>query len=264
MSSTSPCHDVENPPLNVIDATTGEGREDSTGSPPVVESKQILPVVQHNTEMTATSSLPCGSALPQSGKNASLTVFARHKIQPGKERLFEAWIRDITKLQNDKYPGFEGAQVVRPTCCESSNEYLSIFRYENYDLLQAFMNSEDRRRFLEQTHEFRAAPIDYTYHSLEFLFVHDTETSTIDGSIMDKESSSVPNRPPPRYKMVLVTFLLIWLQSHFFGRTLKNVVPEIPQLALEALTIFLIVLGTTYLWMPIVTKHILHWWLFPR
>lgn len=253
------CHDEENPPLDEIESAVREGHENSPSSLPDGDSEQR----QHSSE-TTTGSLPSTSIIQQSGKNASLTVFARHKIQPGKENLFEAWIRDISKLQNDKYPGFEGAQVVRPTCCESTNEYLSIFRYENYDLLQAFMNSEDRRRFLEQTHEFRAAPIDYSYHSLEFLFVNDSTSTKDANSILDKESSNRPNRPPPRYKMVLVTFLLIWLQAHFIGRTLKNLFPEVPSLALEALTIFLIVLGTTYLWMPIVTKHILHWWLFPR
>lgn len=196
-----------------------------------------------------------------SSANTSLTVFARHKIQPGKQQQFEGWIRDISKLQKEKYPGFEGAQVVRPTCLDAKDEYLSIFRYQNYDLLQAFMNSDDRRRFLEMTHEFAAAPIDYTYHSLEFLFVD--EATTTPGLSSGKELSNVSRRPPSKSKMVVVTFLLIWIQSHFIGPALDRLFPDFPSLALEALTIFLIVLGTTFIWMPIVTKYILHWWLFP-
>jgi antibiotic biosynthesis monooxygenase (ABM) superfamily enzyme len=259
MSSAISCHDEENPPINDTEepaVVVLEGHETTSGSPADEDSKSM----QHTTEtITTTGSLPVTS-----GKNASLTVFARHKIQPGKEHLFEAWFRDISKLQSDKYPGFEGAEVVRPACCESTNEYLSIFRYENYDLLQNFMNSEDRRRFLEQTHEFRAAPIHYTFHSLEFLFVDSNNTTMTEGSmIADDEASIMPHRPPPRYKMVVVIFLVIWGQGHFIRPAIQKHFPDLPKLGLEALSTFVIVLLTTYLWMPLVTKYILRWWLFP-
>ena len=200
-------------------------------------------------------------------KPTPLTVFARHQIQRGKEHLFEAWIQDISNLQYDQFEGYRGVQVVRPTCCHS-NEYVSIFRYDDYEKLQRFMDSEERQRMLRKTCDFEEAPIELSFHSLEYWFVppedNDGGTTNI-GPGMDPRLSmtNTPTRPPPRWKMVIVTFLLIWFQAHFLGPWIGRI-PNISPLAAEALTIFTIVLGTTYLWMPLVTKHLLHWWLFPQ
>lgn len=199
---------------------------------------------------------------PSLSQRNGVTVFARHLIKPGQEALFEAWIQEISELQQEKYPGYAGVQVVRPTCCKQRNEYVSIFRYKNYDLLQAFMNSDDRKRLLEKTCDFEAAPIELTYHSLEYWFMDGK--NNLENEDPDLTKSPGPVRPPSKPKMVVVTFLLIWLQAHFFGPALGNLAPRLPPLAIEALTIFIIVLGTTYLWMPLVTQYLLHWWLFPK
>ena len=190
-----------------------------------------------------------GAALHAASNN--LTVFARHKVVRGKEDKFEAWVKKINVVLSTNFPGYRGAETVRPTCCDS-NEYVSIFRFNNYENLQRWMDSEERMGFLEQTKEFDEGPVETSYHSLEYWFVPEETAS----------SPGPPKSPPSKPKMVVVTFLLIWVQAHFIGPAIGRI-PKILPLASEALTIFLIVVLTTYLWMPITTQYLLGWWLFP-
>ena len=199
-------------------------------------------------------------SMKKDSKNANVTVFARHSVQPGKEHLFEEWIQELSQLQRDKFPGYQGLKVVKPAHCDSENEYVSIFEYENYDRLEDFMESADRRRMLEKTREFEAAPIEFTYHSLEYWFTDGEDTA--DAASGDPALRRF-HKPPSKPKMVVVTFLLIWVQSHFYQLGLRQV-PKLPPLGVQALSTFLIVLCTTYVAMPIVTKYILAWWLFPK
>jgi antibiotic biosynthesis monooxygenase (ABM) superfamily enzyme len=178
-------------------------------------------------------------------------VFARQKLKRGKEHLFESWLKDMAALQREKFPGYMGSEVIRPACCET-NEYVSIFRYDQYENLQRWMDSEERAQMLERTCVFGEEPIVTTYHSLEYWFV---------GS-KGEPSTSLAKKPPSREKMALVTFLVIWANVHFLV-PLVGKIPKLPPLALEALSTAIIVILTTYLWMPIVTKYILYWWLFP-
>lgn len=187
------------------------------------------------------------SGAPTCPRKGALTVLARHKVLPGREADLEAWVRDIVEVQK-KYEGYLGAEVIRPTCLQQSNEYVSIFRYDTYDNLQKWMNSKDRTDRIEKAREFEEGPIEISYHSLEYLFLpHEAQPNV---------------KPPSRHKMAFVTFLVIWLQVHFIPVNM-NKIPKVPDLLLEALTTALIVVLTTYLVMPIVTKYILHWWLFP-
>jgi antibiotic biosynthesis monooxygenase (ABM) superfamily enzyme len=219
-------------------------------------------------------------------QSPSLTVFARHRIQQGKEHLFEAWIEEISTLQETKYAGYRGVEVVKPTCCNHSNEYVSIFRYDTYDLLQAFMNSEDRQRLLTKTVEFEEVPIEISYHSLEFWFLPGGTTtsagssserggsgggiiinsSTAGGEQVAGTASSTatpPLRSPSKLKMTFVTYCLIFIQAAILRPILAQI-PKLPAMAVLALNLFIIVVGTTYVWMPLTTQYVLHWWLFPK
>jgi antibiotic biosynthesis monooxygenase (ABM) superfamily enzyme len=184
-------------------------------------------------------------------KDQNLTVFAKHKVVRGKEQQYMQWTKEINSFLSKNFQGYQGAETVRPTNCES-NEYVNIFRFDNYEHLQLWMDSEERLQFLERTNEFDEEPIETSYHSLEYWFVQ------------DKTDDKKPAQgPPSKEKMVVVTFLLIWLQVHFLGPAFGGI-SELPGLLAEALTVLTVVIGTTYLWMPLTTKYILHWWLFPN
>lgn len=189
----------------------------------------------------------------QSDETGPLTVFARHMLNPGAESQFKAWVREITNLMQTKFPGFLGVEIVRPTCNCDSNEYVSIFRFDNYEHLQTWMDSKERQAMLEKTQTFEREPLLTSYHSLEYWFVSGNE----------EDAATGPVKPPSREKMAFVTFLVIWLQAHFIPPNVGKI-PGIPFLLAEAISIFIIVFLTTYIIMPIVTKYILRWWLFPN
>lgn len=183
----------------------------------------------------------------QGGLNG-VTVFAKHKVIRGKEAAFQQWVREINTVIS-KFEGYQGAETVRPTSCES-NEYASIFRFDNFEHLQVWMDSEERQPFLERTNEFDERPVETSYNSLEYLFVPDQTDGTPAPAAPSKE------------KMVAVTFLLIWLQVHFLGPAFGGL--HIAPLLAEALTVLTVAILTTYFLMPITTKYLLSWWLFPN
>jgi antibiotic biosynthesis monooxygenase (ABM) superfamily enzyme len=199
-------------------------------------------------------------------KNGPLTVFARHRITAGKQDMFLAWIAEIDSVQRTKYKGYLGCEIIRPTPCRTtddvadnsnkSQEYVSIFRYENYELLQQWMDSEDRFQMLEKTCDFEDEPIVTSYHSLEYWFVPpETEQQQAE----QQKPPAMPSRP----KMVFVTFLVIWFQVLFVTPYTIGFIPNLPPWAAQGLGTLLIVVLTTYLFMPIATKYVFRWWLFP-
>jgi len=185
-------------------------------------------------------------------KDQNLTIFAKHKVVRGKEEAYHQWAKEINAELRLNFDGYQGAETVRPTNCES-NEYVNIIRFDNYEHLQVWMDSKERLRFLDRIHEFDEEPIETSYHSLEYWFVEDKTD----------EKNTAPSLTPSRWKMVTVLFLLIWLQVHFIGPVFGGIA-ELPYLLAEALTVLTVVIGTTFLWMPLTTKFILHWWLFPN
>lgn len=111
---------------------------------------------------------------------------------------------------------------------------------------------------LEKAQEFAQEPPIMSYHSLEYWFVGNESNKDDD----ETPAAHLRNKPPSREKMATVTFLVIWGQSQALGPLVARI-PNLPAWFAQALTVFLIVALTTYIIMPIVTKYILHWWLFP-
>jgi hypothetical protein len=176
-----------------------------------------------------------------------LTVFAKQKVVRGKEELFEKWVEKVTQIQQ-KYAGYLGSEVIRPTCVDV-NEYVSIFRYDTYEHLQFWMNSEERDALMKTTCEFVEEPVVIAYHSLEFWFVNDEKGASVE--------------PPPKHKMALIMFFVIWIQANYYPKLVRKI-PNISDIAAGALTTAIIVSLTTYIIMPIVTTYFLGWWLFPK
>jgi hypothetical protein len=177
----------------------------------------------------------------------AVTVIARHQVDPGKEGAFESWMAGIT-ADCKEFSGYLGTEVIRPVAGDSG-EHVCIFRFATYAELQAWIESRERHRWLEETGSFSSRPIEpLRYHSLEFWFVPEAERRS--------ERSTAPSR----HKMALVTFAVIWPMVHFIPRLVAGGVPG-PPLALEALSVAVIVLLMTYVVMPLATR-VLRPWLF--
>jgi antibiotic biosynthesis monooxygenase (ABM) superfamily enzyme len=145
---------------------------------------------------------------------------------------------------------------------EDDRDYISIFRYDTYEHLKNWMQSELRAEFIERAKEFSETPVLVTYHSLEHWFVRNADKDMDDFSVASSDNNKAKGGPPAKYKMVVVVFLVIWFQLHFVLPNTVGKIDALSPLAQESLGTLIITTLTTYVFMPISTR-ILAFWLFP-
>jgi antibiotic biosynthesis monooxygenase (ABM) superfamily enzyme len=174
------------------------------------------------------------AGLPSSKSDSPLTVIARHKVIPGRVALFEEWQNGISEVCM-AFPGYLGTEVIRPV--DGSHEFVVIFRFDTYENLESWMGSDERARWIRKTDEFSEEPPRIDYHSLEFWFSPERNEG----------------RAPTRYKMALVTFMVIWPLVHFVPRLIADGLGG-PSLVSEVTSVGTIVLLMTYVVMPTVTR----------
>lgn len=76
----------------------------------------------------------------------SITTIARHQVIPGKEEQFFTWL-DKTSKACENYKGYIGTKTSSPINPEN-NEYVTIFRFDNLENLDRWLNSETRKLLL--------------------------------------------------------------------------------------------------------------------
>lgn len=71
----------------------------------------------------------------------AITLSVTHRVRPGREEEFEAYLRGLIGAAS-RFPGFVSGQVVRPT--GNSREYRVIARFDRESHLQQWKHSEER------------------------------------------------------------------------------------------------------------------------
>ena len=77
-----------------------------------------------------------------------VTVAVRHRVRPGREAEFEAWLKGISR-EAMAFEGHQGYHVVRPADT-GRHEYLVFLRFDSFANLERWEASEVRRQWLEQ------------------------------------------------------------------------------------------------------------------
>lgn len=169
-----------------------------------------------------------------------LTVIVTWRVRQGCEGEFEAWRREISAAALS-FPGHMGVNVILPR--KEVREYVVIFRFDTYEHLRAWQESDIRRELLKRAEPFRES--EPTYHlesGLEYWFA----------------PSGVP-ASPPRWKMALVTVLGVWPVSMLIPGLLAPLIGKHP-LALQALFIAVgIVILLTWVVMPVLVRVLNPW-----
>jgi antibiotic biosynthesis monooxygenase (ABM) superfamily enzyme len=172
--------------------------------------------------------------------NKPVTVIARHDVRRGDEKNFEAWIEGITETCSE-FPGYEGTEVVRPSAQDEQNIHASIFRFDSYENLSGWMESEVRKEWLEKVKTFSdVTPQVTTFDSLQHWFPRPSE------------------KGPSNIKMSVVTFVAIWPLVHWIPRWVSAGIPDRP-LLVEGIATAVIVLLMTYAVMPAATRLAAPW-----
>ncbi len=174
------------------------------------------------------------------------TAVITHKVRDGQHGQYEQWLLKIVPL-GKTYPGHLDWQVVRPIA-GISNTYTVIIRFDTHDHLQAWLNSSERKRLIDEARPFMAADDSFfTRSGLEFLFAQQGTNASV----------------PRRWKQFLVTWAAIYpvsLFSQFVFAPLMNSIGLPDNRYLRTFIITGIVVYLMVYWiMPRFTKLLRKW-----
>jgi uncharacterized protein len=176
-----------------------------------------------------------------------VTVLYSRRVKPGREADFEAWARGIVAAAR-QFPGHLGASVLD---APGSREYHILFSFADRRSLRAWLDSEERRRWLARVGELLEAD-----RGLQQLTGLETWFKL--------PGANVPTMtPPPRWKMWLVSLIAVYPMVLAFQALVVPRMARLP-LPLRALLFPLVLLTLmTFVVMPMVTRA-LRRWLGPR
>jgi antibiotic biosynthesis monooxygenase (ABM) superfamily enzyme len=176
-----------------------------------------------------------------------VAVNVTRRVKPERVGEFEQWVSGITDAIS-RFPGYLGSEVLKPGD-PSESEYHIIFKFERLSDLERWEDSEERRDWCGRVESFQEGPAQrHVVTGLERWFVLPPSRDT---------------PPPPRYKLVAITWLaiypLITAVFFFLGDPLQRLPLGIRTLVVTAI----IVPAMIYLVMPIMTPLFARW-LYPR
>lgn len=74
-----------------------------------------------------------------------VTFIIQHKLHASHREQYEEWLRDVGR-EAERYPGHLGTNVIRPL--DAHGQYTIIIRFDQYDHLQAWVESDIRRKYI--------------------------------------------------------------------------------------------------------------------
>jgi antibiotic biosynthesis monooxygenase (ABM) superfamily enzyme len=193
---------------------------------------------------------PSDAQAPADARPASdepVTVLYSRRVKPGREADFETWARGIVAAAR-QFPGHLGASVLD---APGSREYHILFSFADPRSLRAWLDSDERRRWLARVGELLEAD-----RGLQQLTGLETWFKL--------PGANVPTMtPPPRWKMWLVSLIAVYPLVLAFQALVVPRMARLP-LPLRALVFPLVLLTLmTFVVMPMVTRA-LRRWLGPR
>jgi antibiotic biosynthesis monooxygenase (ABM) superfamily enzyme len=168
-------------------------------------------------------------------------------VKPEAVSAFET-LSDEMSRRASQFDGYMGATLFRPVSPDDP-EYRMIFKFTDEASLAEWERSEERAEMLEK---------------LEGLLISPTEREKVSGLVTwFSLPSQNPVKPPPRYKMTIVSWLALYpaatLIFWLFGPWLAHLPLLIRTLVVTAVLMILM----SYVLMPFMTKRFA-FWLFRR
>ncbi len=180
------------------------------------------------------------------GGDPPVTAVASRRVRPGREQEFEEWAAGILGTVNE-FPGYLGSEVLRPGDHPGDDEYRIVFRFDQASNMRAWEESEERRRWL-----LRVEPL-----------IHEEKVNVLTGLETWFTRPSRPGEPaPPRYKMVVVTWLAVYPLITLILVLFGPVLGLLPMLVRTLVLTVLMVTLMTYVIMPRMTR-LFSFWLYP-
>jgi uncharacterized protein len=177
--------------------------------------------------------------------NGPVTIIVNRKARKGKIDEFEEWMDGIIH-ESVKFEGHMGVNVIRPIDPLSNPEYVIIFRFNTYENLTKWENSEIRKEWLRKSADVtEGEPVVQTQTGLEFWFtpLHNQGQRAI----------------PPRYKMAMVTGGIVFALLSSLVPLIRQATAMLPPALSILVAVVIMVPLMTYVIMPSVTKLLRPW-----
>ena len=172
-----------------------------------------------------------------------VTAVITRNINPGHEKDYDEWLRRYMILEN-KVPGYLGTTIIAPGGKTSSVRYI-INRFSDKESMDAWKSSPEAIKLIQEANNFS---------TMHYTSVTGLETWF---SVPDLKAIVAP----PRWKMAIVAFIGAYCISSI-ARYILGLYIGLPPLLTNVLMNIILVIGLTYLMMPILSK-LLRSWLYP-
>lgn len=177
-----------------------------------------------------------------------VTLVVKHRIKSGQELRYEAWLKRTVAAAKG-FAGHMGVDVIAGRE-GGAQTFTSVLRFRSVDLLQAWLDSAERRALIEEAAPMLADGDQTRVHPLnEFWF------------------TPAADEPPPRWKQACVTLCVILPLTSLLPLAYAPLFQAVPWLGgympstvVITLTIVLLVV---YWLMPLATRAFTPW-LQPR
>ncbi|MDA3941791.1 MAG: antibiotic biosynthesis monooxygenase [Spirochaetia bacterium] len=181
----------------------------------------------------------------QSMNEDSVTVIVSRRVKVGREEDFEDWVSGISNAAWE-FEGYLGTKIIRPST-HTNLDYVVIIKFNHYKNLKNWEDSAIRATWIEKTIDFTEGVVKVQkLTGLEFWFtLPKTPLKT----------------PPPRYKMVIVTFLALFPTINFVNLILNPLLYNFQGILLMLINVMVTVIFMTYGIMPLMTR-LFAFWLF--
>ena len=179
-----------------------------------------------------------------------VTLVVTRRAKAGKTEEFERWLDDIIH-EAMKFEGHLGVNIIRPPNL-SSPEYVIILRFDNFENLAKWENSEIRKKWIESGKDVLEGKAKVEKQTgLEFWFT----------PVIDNVSTAIEERQqqPPRYKMAIVVTGIIFILSSILIPQVEQATVGLPILLSTFVGVAIMVLLMTYVVMPSVTRLLRPW-----
>ncbi len=165
------------------------------------------------------------------------------RVKPGCEPDFEVFLAGVTEACS-QFPGYLGSSIFRPATADDP-EYRVIFKFDRLSNLRRWETSQQRHHWFSQAAALTESPPQIqVLTGLETWFTLPGRAELV---------------PPPRYKMVVVTWLAVFPLITLLSTILQPYVGDFP-LPLRVMLITAIAVPVmTYGLMPQMTRWFAGW-----
>eukprot|EP00045_Choanoeca_perplexa_P003463 m.31321 g.31321 ORF g.31321 m.31321 type:complete len:367 (-) comp12058_c0_seq2:45-1145(-) len=135
-----------------------------------------------------------------------VTVVVARRIKPELGHVYQNWVVGVAAAA-ETFAGNLGTSLILPG--EGDNRWVLLYRYNSLANLEAWHSSEQRATLLKQ---------------LDALGIVETaaEYETQSGWNSFFTTSTKTNRPPPKYRMIVIVLIAVWLSNTLFGFQSKD------------------------------------------